>query len=138
MSVSWKSEKDIKVNLKDILSEEMQHFTDLTLQVTLTTHTEQGKIGPGFGCALPLITTRRRITRRDREKQWTKKMQTNNFRNSVCCPSADVQKAALQKCLMWGEPKVFGTLGLAINLFDTTQSSRTPHDHVEEIVDLQA
>ena len=62
-----------------------------TPQVTFPAHAEQEKTGPELRCTLPLIRGRRRIRIQKRDGQAT------DFKETDCCPSAVVQRAAEQK-----------------------------------------
>ena len=77
--------------------EQVQHCTDLPLQVTFPANTEQEKTGPGLGRRLPLIR-RSRIRTPTRERQ-EKRRQATDFTETECFPFAVVQRAARQKMI---------------------------------------
>ena len=74
----------------------MQHCTDLLRQVTFPVHTEQGKMGPGWG-------ERYRSSREGEEWETKegkrrigeekKRKQATDFEEAVCSPTAVVQGA---------------------------------------------
>ena len=57
------------VHLKCNHLEQVQHCTNLPLQVTLPAYIEQEKIGPGFSRMLPLIENRIRMEEQGRQQK---------------------------------------------------------------------
>ena len=65
-----------------------------------------------------------------REKE-AKEQKTDRPFQRECCPSAVVQRAALQKYLIWRKLRVSWTLWEANSYFDLTRRDQEPHHHVE-------
>ena len=73
-------------------------------------------------------------TRTGKRKAGEERKQATDFKEAVCCPSAVVQGEAQRKN-KWGVPGVIGTLGKANSHFDSNQTGRGLHHHVEAAVD---
>ena len=90
-------EKESSKHFKWTSVEQVQHCIDLPRLITFPAHTEHGRRGPGLGWTLPFIKRRRRMWRRETERQENreKERMTSNNRCDVVAGTSTSQSVDL-------------------------------------------